>query len=174
MITKTKPTPGLEKSGDFVLTTPLTASNKSLTAISDELADPSETSGCELEFVEQPINYLSDPPPQKMTLDQKTGASLTQSKTSISSHTNPGEATPPQLGASRSAKGLGKRSANGGYLGFKGYSMWSAFNPIWGSYRVVQARLSRASDRENDWVGTVGRPDELRLFLGSGNPVNRS
>lgn len=159
MITTIKPTPGLEKSGDFVLTTPSTAYNESLTATPNKLADPSKTFGPELEFFKEPI---INPP-----LHQRTAALLTQPQTSISSHTNPWE-------ASRSAKGSGERSANVRYHGSKGYNIWSAFNPVWGSYRVVKARLPRPSDKEVDWVETVGRPDELRMFLGSRNPVNRS
>lgn len=159
MITTIKPTLGLNKSGDFVLTAPSTASNESLTATPDNLTDPSRTLDRDLEFVEEPIR---NPP-----LHQKSAALLTQTQTSTSSHTNPGE-------ASRSAKGSAKRSTNGEFLGRKGYSLWSAFHPVWGSYRVVKARLPRPSDREVDWVKTVGKPDELRMFLTSRNPVNRS
>jgi len=159
MTTTIKPTPRLEKNGDSVLTIPSTASNESLTTTPNKLADPSKILRRELEFVEEPI---SNPP-----LHKKTAAILTQPQTSISSHTNPGEAL-------RSAKGSGERCTNVRHHGSKGYSIWSTFHPVWGSYRVVKARLPRPLDKDIDWVETVGRPDELRMFLGSRNPVNRS
>lgn len=53
-------------------------------------------------------------------------------------------------------------------------NIWSAFNPIWTTFSVSKARLSKATDAGVDWAGTSGRPDELRLFFGLKNPVNRA
>lgn len=53
-------------------------------------------------------------------------------------------------------------------------NIWSAFNPIWSSFRVRKPRLPKESDIKANWAGTAGIPDELSLFLGLNNPVNRA
>ncbi|CAN0165613.1 unnamed protein product [Scytosiphon promiscuus] len=44
---------------------------------------------------------------------------------------------------------------------------------MWSTFIVNKARLPRGSDWEADWPGTVGRPGELKNFLGLKNLVNR-
>lgn len=53
-------------------------------------------------------------------------------------------------------------------------NIWSVFNPLWGSFRVNQPRLPRRSDAGADWARTMGRPEEMRSFLGLKNRVNRA
>lgn len=65
-------------------------------------------------------------------------------------------------------------NAGGGYQSSAERNIWSVFNPIWRSFPVNKARLPRATDAGVDWAGTLGRPEELGLFLGMKNPVNRT
>ncbi|CBJ25950.1 hypothetical protein Esi_0017_0187 [Ectocarpus siliculosus] len=44
---------------------------------------------------------------------------------------------------------------------------------MWNQFTVRKARLPKTSDIEADWAGTVGRPEELKLFLGLKNTTNR-